>query len=120
MWYAAEQVYPGVKFTDYAILGDDLVIFDRAVAEKYMELFKTELQVGISVSKSIFGVLEFAKRFREGDIDMSPFSIKRILAAYQPLGWFNLTLTLPRSRPALYSYEDCWIWVSRFFKTYPI
>lgn len=27
---------------------------------------------------------------------MSPFSIKRILAAYQPLGWFNLTLTLPR------------------------
>ncbi|KAI5638706.1 hypothetical protein M9H77_00437 [Catharanthus roseus] len=24
----------GVKFTDYAILGDDLVIFDRAVAEK--------------------------------------------------------------------------------------
>ncbi|KAI5676346.1 hypothetical protein M9H77_07296 [Catharanthus roseus] len=41
---------PGVKFTDYA---DDLVIFDPAVAEKYMELFKTELQVGISVSKNI-------------------------------------------------------------------
>lgn len=70
VWYAAEQVYPGVKFTDYEILGDDLVIFDRAVAKKYMELLKTELPVGISVSKSIFseiGVLEFAKRFREGE-----------------------------------------------------
>ncbi|KAI5664222.1 hypothetical protein M9H77_23545 [Catharanthus roseus] len=92
----AEQVYPGVKFTDYEILGDDLVIFDRAAIEKYMELFKTKLQIGISVSKSIFGVLEFTKRFREGDIDMSPFSIKRILAAYQPLGWFCAS-----SRPIL-------------------
>ncbi|KAI5669095.1 hypothetical protein M9H77_18948 [Catharanthus roseus] len=97
-----EQVYPGVKFTDYAILGDDLVIFDRAVAEKYMELFKTELQVGISISKSIFGVLEFAKRFREGNIDMSPFSIKRILATYQPLGWIAGFGFRASSRPILY------------------
>ncbi|KAI5659562.1 hypothetical protein M9H77_28355 [Catharanthus roseus] len=73
---AAEQVYPGVKFTDYAILGDDLVIFDRAVAEKYMELFKTELQVGISVSKNI--VLPPNEVFPyEGMRDFNEYSLYR-------------------------------------------
>ncbi|KAK4419027.1 putative mitochondrial protein [Sesamum alatum] len=33
VWLAAYEVYPGKKFWDYAILGDDIVIADRKVAE---------------------------------------------------------------------------------------
>lgn len=32
----AEQVYP--KLTDYAVLGDDVLIADQAVAQKYHEV----------------------------------------------------------------------------------
>lgn len=32
VWWAAEQVYPGRKFLDYALLGDDIAIADRLVA----------------------------------------------------------------------------------------
>lgn len=37
-WYAAECVYPGSRFKAYAILGDDVVIGDSRVAEKYSVL----------------------------------------------------------------------------------
>lgn len=40
VWYAAELVYPGVKFTKYAILGDDIVIADRLVAVQYRKLIE--------------------------------------------------------------------------------
>ena len=38
IWFVAAQVYPGVPFTRYAILGDDIVIRDEWVAERYREL----------------------------------------------------------------------------------
>ncbi|MCE2056015.1 hypothetical protein HAX54_043922 [Datura stramonium] len=38
IWFVAAQVYPGVPFTRYAILGDDIVIGDERVAERYREL----------------------------------------------------------------------------------
>lgn len=33
VWYCADKVYPGKKFSKYALLGDDIVIGDAAVAE---------------------------------------------------------------------------------------
>lgn len=33
VWYAADQYYPGKKFTKYVILGDDIVIADERVAQ---------------------------------------------------------------------------------------
>lgn len=52
MWYCAQQVYPGVKFTQYAVLGDDIVITDPAVAQIY-ELQLKSLGVTISYQKSL-------------------------------------------------------------------
>jgi len=51
------------NFKDYAILGDDIVIANDAVAENYLRLMKT-LGVGINLSKSVQSkdFAEFAKR----------------------------------------------------------
>jgi len=35
VWWCAERVRPGERFTDYAILGDDIIIADEAVAKEY-------------------------------------------------------------------------------------
>ncbi|GER38150.1 mitovirus RNA-dependent RNA polymerase [Striga asiatica] len=32
VWLAGEEVYPGRKFTDYVLLGDDILIADTKVA----------------------------------------------------------------------------------------
>lgn len=48
VWMAAYRVYPGNKFLDYAILGDDIVIADRKVATAYREIMG-EAQAVISM-----------------------------------------------------------------------
>jgi hypothetical protein len=35
IWWAAEEIYPFKRFRDYAVLGDDVVIADPAVAGIY-------------------------------------------------------------------------------------
>ena len=35
VWYCADKVYPGKKFSKYALLGDDIVI---AVADVYKDV----------------------------------------------------------------------------------
>lgn len=55
-------------FPYYALLGDDIVIADRAVAEHYLAIMRG-LGVSISLHKSIVsesGLLEFAKRWYSG------------------------------------------------------
>lgn len=62
---AAIRVGKSNWFEDYAVLGDDIVIADKAVAESYHYLMTTWLGVDINLSKSIVsdvGVMEFAKR----------------------------------------------------------
>lgn len=83
LWIAADRVYPGKKFRAYAILGDDVVIADRRVAEQYRSILQL-LGVTISEQKSLIsnsGAFEFAKRFyvRSGRIDLSPFSMRALL-----------------------------------------
>lgn len=38
VWLAADEVYPERKFTNYALLGDDIVIADKKVAECYFDM----------------------------------------------------------------------------------
>lgn len=63
--YCANSV--GMKtFRDYAILGDDIVIWDKSVAIKYLDFMKS-IDVKINLTKSIIGCslhsqIEFAKR----------------------------------------------------------
>ncbi|CAK9153102.1 unnamed protein product [Ilex paraguariensis] len=40
VWLAAYEVYPGRRFEDYAILGDDIVIADRKVALEYQRIME--------------------------------------------------------------------------------
>lgn len=85
VWMAAERVYPGRIFSNYAILGDDLVIGDAYVAKEYSNLLTSAGGV-ISKEKSLIsssGCFEFAKRFiiknhQEDRKDVSPLSIPLI------------------------------------------
>lgn len=67
VWMAARRADPRriIPFTAYALLGDDIVINDKVVAEEYYTLLEA-LGVSISVPKSLFsnvGALEFAKKY---------------------------------------------------------
>nr|UJQ92537.1 MAG: putative RNA-dependent RNA polymerase [Mitoviridae sp.] len=85
VWMAAERVYPGRVFLNYAILGDDLVIGDAYVAKEYSILLTSAGGV-ISKEKSLIsqnGCLEFAKRFiiknhLDDRMDVSPLSLPLI------------------------------------------
>lgn len=75
-WAAARSIYKDKQewFTDYAVLGDDIVIGDRGVAREYL-LIMDQLGVAISVHKSLVSerrpVCEFAKRFFSKAEDLS-------------------------------------------------
>jgi len=61
-------------FTNYALLGDDITIADKAVADAYLVLMK-DLGVEINLSKSLeseLGLVEFAKRLILDGSDVSP------------------------------------------------
>lgn len=80
VWYCAEKVYPNRVFKRYALLGDDLVIGDERVAEVYRHVMD-RLGVKISLAKTLTsdcGGLEFAKKFRIHDRELSPLSLKMI------------------------------------------
>jgi hypothetical protein len=61
-------------FEDYCVLGDDIVIADTAVGERYLKVM-TALGVEINLSKSLQsskGVFEFAKRIATPTEEYSP------------------------------------------------
>lgn len=98
VWVAAEQVYPGKRFWDYALLGDDIVIADKEVARSYRSIME-ELRVSISDVKSLVSThgAEFAKRFRVKGltVDCSPVSIKNLMGSHHPMGITALKLMFP-------------------------
>nr|UJQ92510.1 MAG: putative RNA-dependent RNA polymerase [Mitoviridae sp.] len=67
---------------NYAVLGDDMVINNDLVAEKYVELM-TDLGLEISMGKSVISnrFTEFAKKLRGPGIDFSPIGAGAILAS---------------------------------------
>lgn len=76
--YAARMVGKPFEWnTQYEILGDDLVIFDKDIADKYLEI-AAGLGVSINLSKSVisekFDTLEFAKRTSVRGRDVSALS----------------------------------------------
>lgn len=70
----------GKWFTDYAILGDDLVIFREKVARQYLEILK-DIGMEVGLHKSILSrdsntlTVEFAKRVFHKGSDISPVPI---------------------------------------------
>jgi len=74
-------------FSGYAVLGDDLVIADRKVADQYLILCQ-ELGIGIALHKSLRsrnGSFEFAKRFVWSGTDVSPVSLLEASVASRDL-----------------------------------
>lgn len=68
-----------VWFSNYCILGDDIIIGDRRVADYYFYFMTCILQVNINISKSVIssnGTGEFAKRICRKSQDLSPLSLK--------------------------------------------
>lgn len=89
---AADIVYPGKRFTDYAILGDDIVIADDKVAKAYSK-YMTMGGAVISMEKTLIsfnGSCEFAKRFiihnhdksRRADVSPTSIPLLRLLDRY--------------------------------------
>nr|GEU58150.1 hypothetical protein [Tanacetum cinerariifolium] len=75
-------------FTNYTVLGDDVVIVDENVATRYKESLDL-LRVVISKEKSLIsrsGSAEFANSFRVRDltVDRSSVSIKALLNTFHP------------------------------------
>lgn len=66
----------------YALLGDDIVIADEAVAMSYHFVMATHLGIGINDSKTLVsdhGVMEFAKRLVSPTEEFTPLGPKNIL-----------------------------------------
>jgi len=99
VWAAAELVNPGVRFWDYALLGDDVVIANRDVALSYRRVMEG-LKVKISDIKSLVSshACEFAKRFLVKGLrkDLSPVSLKDLMGAHHPLGIASLRMKFPQ------------------------
>jgi hypothetical protein len=91
--YVAETLgYP--NFDDYALLGDDIVIANKEVAQGYYNLVTAVFGVDINLSKSVIsdhGLVEFAKRLVSPEYE------------YTPVGPKNITLSLraPGNIPTL-------------------
>lgn len=102
IWWCAEQVRPGQRFTAYAVLGDDVVIADREVGEAY-EAALDRLSVKISYQKSLIsntGAAEFAKRFLVNGLtkDLSPISVRSLCNFYHPYGLVAIGQKFPSVR----------------------
>lgn len=68
----------------YILLGDDIVIFDKLIAETYLK-FMTILGVEISLTKSICSkdLCSFAARYLYKGTEISPFSLKGLHESYK-------------------------------------
>lgn len=81
------------------ILGDDLVLFEKDVADRYLLLCE-HLGISINMSKSIISnrpVLEFAKRISVNGVDVSALSAKELLGSPNFFGRLSLTSRLIRN-----------------------
>jgi hypothetical protein len=85
--FAAERagvIHDSEWFSDYAVLGDDIVIASGPVAQEYVKLM-AEIGVGLNLSKSLVSVtgrvVEFAKRTLYRGHNISPVPVKEIYAS---------------------------------------
>lgn len=85
--WAAAEVYPGNLFLDYSILGDDIAIWDEAVARVYLSRLQL-LGVEVSSHKSFaeVGLAEFAKSYYHYGKDLKPISPDLLLFRRDTVG----------------------------------
>ncbi|KAF8404587.1 hypothetical protein HHK36_009474 [Tetracentron sinense] len=78
IWYVAAQVYPGVPFTRYTILGDDIVIGDERVAGRPERWWFTLWPKG----KAKNHLFKYQRRMEKKDFTVG----RNIILAFQTLG----------------------------------
>lgn len=99
--YAYEKAHgrPGHKF--YAIIGDDMVIFDKAAGDVYLDIIRSIGGV-VNLSKSHIStskghiVAEFAKAYFINGEEITPFSLRLIKNALE--NWANVPRMYNESR----------------------
>lgn len=85
----AGVVKVGTWFKEYAVLGDDLVIFNKRVKEAYLRIIGA-LGVECGIAKSLLSpkgtAIEFAKRTLWKGVDISPIPLTEFVAANLTVG----------------------------------
>lgn len=86
----AQVVKPGLLFTSYCLLGDDLVIADREVAIQY-KILCSNLDMPISEEKTLVSdkMLEFAKRIVINGVEVTGYSIGGLLETWKKYSLFH-------------------------------
>jgi hypothetical protein len=107
--FAASKAGCTSWFSDYAVLGDDVVIGNHGVAREYLSVMGT-LGVSINKSKSLVSKnlsMEFAKRFYYKGKDVTPFPLVGLSTGWLGLGLvpevINSVVNLTEKVPMLYS-----------------
>ena len=102
-------------FKDYAVLGDDICIANKFVANQYLSLM-ADLGVEINMSKSLVsstGVAEFAKRWVVGETDVSPTSPSLITRLTSNLAYLPVVV-LDLLNRGVHTIDDPSTFMSRF------
>jgi hypothetical protein len=79
IYVCCREIGTSWKRANYKLLGDDIIIYDDALAEKYQEIIHL-IGMDIQMQKSHIGnsLFEFAKRLFTPMGEISPFSIKAV------------------------------------------
>jgi hypothetical protein len=82
--YSAKAVGETTPFKDYMLLGDDIVIANKAVSEKYCEILSV-LGVGISTNKTHASqhTYEFAKRWVSHGYEISGIPLRGLMSSWK-------------------------------------
>nr|WNV55399.1 RNA-dependent RNA polymerase [Hypoxylon fendleri mitovirus 1] len=94
------------KFEDYLVLGDDIVIANEEVANCYLSIM-ANLGVSINLSKSIISseIVEFAKKWKSFDYDISPIGSGLLLQSIREKTAF-ISLVATAWERKLLSWKD--------------
>lgn len=93
--FAAWRCGYSAWFSDYAVLGDDMVIGNHQVAREYLTIMD-QLGVTINKSKSLSSKnlsMEFAKRFYYKGKDVTPFPLVGLSTGWLGLGFVPEVIT---------------------------
>jgi hypothetical protein len=92
----------GSLFRNYAVLGDDIVIYNKSVAHKYLEIIR-DLGVECGLAKSVLSYkgigLEFAKKTFYRGVNVSPTPLREFVMAlksYQGIVAYGKTYNLTK------------------------
>lgn len=91
---------PGLWYDNYELLGDDIILFDKDVALKYLHLMEV-LGVPINVSKSVVATnntIEFAKVTVSKGENVSAISWKMFISQNTLMGRANIAYSLLKKR----------------------